>query len=185
MHRWTWLAGVLGLVAAAGAAGPEPGRTDGPEGGEYGTGGYRYFGSGGGFYLEGLFGSAQVDVEVPNADNTSKTDLIVGVTGGRQLEEWLAFQLGFGHISDQKINLFTAGMRNTYDAEPFGYHLSLDAEIYSPNEGDTRFAIVPGAGGELVLSERLRVGLGYQHDFVFSDDNIDIDRFTARIQFQF
>jgi hypothetical protein len=37
----------------------------------------------------------------------------------------------------------------------------------------------------LWLSDRLRVGLGYQHDFVFSDDNLDVDRFTARVQFKF
>ena len=187
MHRWTWLAGVLGLVAAAGAADPEPGRTDGPEGSEYGTGGYRFYGSGGGNYLEAFFGAAQVDVqaEAVGADNASQTDLVVGLNAGRQLEDWLAFQLGFGHISDQKISLFTAGMRNTYATEPFGYFLSLDAELYVQDGEETRFGIVPGAGGELVLSDHLRVGLGYQHDFVFSDDNIDIDRYTARIVFDF
>jgi hypothetical protein len=185
MFRWTWLVGALVLVLGAGAADPEPGRTDGPEGSEYGTGGYNYPGLGGQYYLEAFFGSAQVDVEVEGTDNTSKTDLMGGFNAGYQLEDWLAFQLGFGYISDQKISLYSAGMRNSYDLEPFGYFLSLDAEIYAPDQGDSQFGIVPGVGAELLLSERLRVGLSYQHDFVFSDDNIDVDRFTARLQFKF
>ena len=185
MRRWIWLVWVLGLTMSAGADEPEPGRTDGPEGSEYGKGGYRHFRTGGQFYLEGFFGTAQVDVEVKGADNTSKSDLLGGFNAGYQIEDWLSFQLGYGYISDQKISLFAMGMRNSYNLEPFSYFLSLDAELFSPDEGDSKFGIVPGAGAELWLSDRLRVGLGYQHDFVFSDDNLDVDRFTARVQFKF
>ena len=60
MHRWIWLVLATGLAVGAGADEPEPGRTDGPEGSEYGTGGYRHARTGGDFYVEGFFGSATV-----------------------------------------------------------------------------------------------------------------------------
>ena len=189
MHRWTWLVLVLGLPLGTGADESESGRTDGPEGSEYGSGGYSYYRTAGQYYIQGFFGAAQVDREVDVAsdttDNISETDLMGGLNVGYKIEDWLSFQLGYGYISDQKIGLFTVGMRNSYDLEPFNYFLSLDAELFSPDGGDSKFGIVPGAGAELVLNERLRVGLSYQHDFVFSDDNIDVDRFTARLQFKF
>jgi opacity protein-like surface antigen len=188
MFRWTWLVWTLGLVASAGAAEPDTGRTDGPEGSEYGTGGYRYYGLGGRYFLESFFGSARVDVEVEEVedlDHSSQTDLLGGFNVGYQIEEGLSFLLGFGYISEQKISLFSGGMRTNYDLRPFSYFLSLDAEIYSPDQGDSKFGIVPGAGAELLLSDHLRVGLAYQHDFVFSDENIDVDRFTAKVQFKF
>ena len=181
----TTLATALFFVEGAGAA-PEPGRTDGEEGSEYGKGGYSRYGLGGQYYIEGFFGSASVDMEVPDqVDNASKTDLISGFNLGYKIEDWLAFQVGYGYISDQKISLFGAGMRSSYELQPFAYFLTLDAELFSPDQGDSKFGIVPGAGAELHLSDRLRVGLAYQHDFVFSDDNLDVDRFSARVQLAF
>ena len=185
-----WLGGVLAtgfLLAIAGPsyAGPEPGRTDGPEGSEYGKGGYSRYGLGGQYFLEGFFGSAQVDVEVEGADNTSQTDLLGGLTLGYQIEDWLSFQFGYGHISEQSINLYSVGARSRYDLSPFGYFLTLDAGLLAPDVGDTKFTVTPGAGVDLVISEKLQVGLAFQHDFVMSDDNLDIDRFTLRLRFAF
>ena len=34
-------------------------------------------------------------------------------------------------------------------------------------------------------TRRLQVGLRYQRDFIFSEDNIGINRFTARVQVNF
>ena len=176
------------LLASTGPsyAGPEPGRTDGPEGSEYGKGGYSRSGLGGQYFLEGFFGSAQVDVDgADGADNTSETDLLGGLTLGYQIEDWLSFQVGYGHISDQNISLYGVGARSRYDLSPFGYFLTLDAGLMSPDQGDTKFTVTPGAGVDLTISEKVRVGLAFQHDFVMSDDNLDIDRFTARLQFSF
>ena len=187
MFRWTWLVGALALIVGVGVgvADTEPGRTDGPEVSEYGKGGYRYSGMGGQYYLEPFFGSAQVGREVEGADESSRTNLMGGFNAGYQIEDWLAFQLGFAYISEQQISLYSAGIRNRYNLEPFGYFFALDAEIYSPEQEKSQFGIAPGVGAELLLSERLRVGLGYQHDFIFSDDNIGINRFTAKLQFKF
>ena len=100
------------------------------------------------------------------------------------VEEWLAF-LGFARILDQNINLYAGGVRSAYVSRPFNYYLSLDAELYSPEIGDTHFGIVPGVGAEVILSDRVRAGLRFQRDFIFADDMIHINRVTAKIQVDF
>ena len=62
----TALAGEPGLGTAG--LGPEPGRTDGPEGSEYGKGGYRYYRTGGAFFVEGLLGAAAVHFVLEHPD---------------------------------------------------------------------------------------------------------------------
>lgn len=187
MHRWLIVLFVVGLTGAVGAAEPETGRTDGPEGSEIGTGGYPYFRMPGQFYVEGFFGAATVDIEPEGGgDDTATTDLIGGVNVGYLMDDWLAFQLGYGRISgDNPTDLFTAGMRNSLNLEPFNYFFSLDAELYSPEGESAKFGIVPGAGVEMVLNDHLQVGLRYQRDFIFDNDNIGINRFTARVQLKF
>ena len=180
------LIAVLALATAAyGEA--EPGRTDGSEGSEYGKGGYWHNAQYGRFYPEGFIGSAVVDFEGEglNAIETSQTDIISGLNAGYMIEDWLAFQLGFAHISDQDINFYSGGIRSAYTTEPFNYYFSLDAELYSPSVGDDRFGIVPGVGAEVILHKHLRVGLRFQHDFIFADETISINRFTAKVQLDF
>ena len=158
-----------------------PGRTDGPEGSEYGKGGYHYKAQYGRFYTEGFLGAAMVE----NEGSDSETDLISGLNVGYMVEEWLAFQLGFARILDQNTNLYAGGVRSAYINRPFNYYFSLDAELYSPEIGDTSFGIAPGVGAEVILSDRLRAGLRFQRDFIFADDMIHINRFTAKIQVDF
>ena len=66
------------LGAGAASAGPEPGRTDGEEGSEYGKGGYPYYGRLGQFYAEGFFGAAMVDIDPEDEaeEGVSSTDLM-------------------------------------------------------------------------------------------------------------
>ena len=170
------------LALAVGAQAATPGRTDGPEGSEYGKGGYWHKTQYGLFYTEGFLGAATVK---GSDDFDSDTDLISGLNVGYMVEEWLAFQVGFAHILDQNTNLYSGGVRSAYITRPFNYYFSLDAELYSPESGDTRFGIAPGVGAEVILSDRLRVGLRYQRDFIFADDPIRINRFTAKIQVDF
>ena len=179
---------VLALMAglALEAAAAEPGRTDGAEGSEYGTGGYWRYRSGGRFFVEGYFGAAAVDIEYDGAaPDFDATDLLGGVDLGYMVEDWLAFQLGYAHIADQATDLFSLGMRSQYNLDPFGYYFSLGAELYAPDQGDTQFGVVPGIGAEMLLGERVRVGLAYQHDFILADETISIDRFSARLQIGF
>ena len=178
------------LVLATGAfADPEPGRTDGSEGSEYGKGGYWKNAQYGRFYVEGFMGSATVDFEDHKlgSANSSRTDILAGLNAGYIVEDWLGFQLGYGHISDQDVNLYSGGIRSAYDREPFNYYFSLDAELYSPSAGagEDRFGIVPGVGAEVILHKHLRVGLRFQRDFIFADETIKINKFTAKVQVDF
>ena len=167
-------------------AGVEPGRTDGPENSEYGTGGYRMLRMHGQYYLEGYFGTAVVDIEPDDTPHVSRTDLMGGINAGYMIEDYLAFQIGYGHIAgDSSADLYTMGMRQSLNRAPFNYLIGLDAESYSPDDGSSKFGIAPGVGAELILNESLQVGLRYQHDFIFSDDNISINRFSARLQYNF
>lgn len=186
MYLWTGTLLLMGLAAVTGAAEPEPGRTDGPEGSEYGKGGYQFQRQPGQIYFDGYVGAAIVDIEIEDTNAQSdETDIIYGLGVGYQIDDWLGFQLGYGHITDQKTDLFSAGVLVPYELEPFNYFMSLDAEIYAPASGENRFGIVPGVGVEVMLNDRLSAGLRFQHDFIFSDDTISVNRFTTRVQFKF
>lgn len=197
MLRWTMIA-TLALATAASAAditrpqsapaalhAAKPGRTDGPEGSEYGKGGYGRFRGEGRFYLEGLLGSATVDADDENGIGTSQTDLMAGLTAGYRIEDWLGFQLGYARIAEQNADFISGGIRSSFDANPFNYYAALDAEIYSPEGGTRHFGIAPGIGAEIMLNDRLRAGLRVQRDFIFADESIGISRFAATLRFDF
>jgi len=185
----TWMA--IGCIAAcagvASAAEPPPGRTDGPEGSEVGLGGYAHYGTPGSVFIEPFFGAAAVDIDLENSgDESSQTDLIYGANVGYLMEDWLGVQLGYGYIAgDQKAGIYSAGIRNILRYEPFNWYLRLDAELYSPDVGDSHFGIAPAVGAEVVISDKLSAGLQYQHDFIFAADTISINRFTASLQVKF
>ena len=185
----TWIA--IGLIAAtAGAAvgaEPPPGRTDGPEGSEVGKGGYPHYGTPWQVFIEPFFGAAAVDIEKEGlGDVSSKTDLIYGANVGYLMEEWLGVQVGYGYIAgDQKTSIYSVGMRNILRYDLFNWFMRLDAELYSPDEGGSHFGIAPGVGAEIVISDQLSAGLQYQHEFIFSDDTISINRFTATLRVNF
>jgi hypothetical protein len=187
MRSWIAVACVAAGVAAADAAEPTPGRTDGLEGSEIGRGGYPHHATESRLFLEPFFGAAAVDIEPEGGfGNTSETDLLYGLNVGYLMEDWLGVQAGYGYIAgDQKTSLYMVGVRNILQYDPFNYYLRLDAELFSPDVGDSYFGIVPGVGAEVIISDRLRAGLQYQHDFIFSDDNISVNRFTARLKVRF
>ena len=203
MRRITPLVALLVLAAGARADSATPGRTDGPEGSEYGKGGYWHKAQYGRFYTEGFLGAAMVERTEVRFDRNSneKTDLVLGGHAGYMIEEWLAFQLGFARVLDQGISIYSGGIRSSYVYQPFNYYVSLDAGLYSlPDAGNrfdkTLFGIAPGVGGEVMLSDHLRVALRFQRDFVFGEqegflddigieESIRINRFTAQVQWSF
>ena len=90
------LAGLL--VAGAASAEPEPGRTDGEEGSEYGKGGYPYYGRLGQFYAEGFFGAAMVDIDPEDEEEAGdpREDLV------RRLLEYQQFKEVASWMEDQQ-----------------------------------------------------------------------------------
>jgi hypothetical protein len=196
MLRWTMMA-LLALATTAAATdgthstnrsaiamnAATPGRTDGPEGSEYGKGGYGRFRSEGRLYAEGFFGSAIVHRD--DGVDADQTDLFGGLYVGYRMENWLGFQVGYARIADQNTSLWSAGTRSVFDADPFAYYVALDAEIYAPEVGESAFGIAPGAGIEVLLTERIRAGLRIQRDLIFSDESIGINRLGATIRLDF
>ena len=170
------------LALAVGAQAATPGRTDGPEGSEYGKGGYHYKAQYGRFYTEGFLGAAMMEREGEDTETNLITGLNVGLHGRGMAG--LSARIR-PHLGAKCINLYAGGVRSAYVTRPFNYYFSLDAELYSPETGDTSFGIAPGVGAEVILSDRLRAGLRFQRDFIFADDMIHINRFTAKIQVDF
>ena len=65
------------LALAVGVQAATPGRTDGPEGSEYGKGGYHYKAQYGRFYTEGFLGAAMMESEDSRTQRpTSLRDLM-------------------------------------------------------------------------------------------------------------
>lgn len=180
MRAWTAAAAVTLWTAGAFAGDASPGRTDGPEGSEIGKGGYRLAGTPGTWSVSPFMGAAIVE-----SDGDSETDLMYGLNVGWRTEDWLGVHASYAFIQDQETSLFGLGVRNILEYEPFNYHLSLDVELYAPGEGDTSFGLAPGVGAEVLLTDNLSLGLQYQRDFIFADEPVGINRFTAKVGLRF
>lgn len=182
MSRWLSV-GLSVLMVANAAVAAAPRRTDGPEGSEYGAGGYWRYRTGGQVFVEGYFGAASVSSKADDdaGEDFDQTDLLSGFYLGYMVEDWLSFQVGYGHIHDQNSGLLSAGMRSMYRMDPFNYFVSLSAILFS-DDNDTRFGLSPGAGAEMMLSDRLTVGLSYKYDIVLADQRTNINRFSAHIR---
>jgi hypothetical protein len=160
----------------------EPGRTDGPEGTELGRGGYPFGGPEGRFYISPAFGSGIFD---RNADS-SRTGLLYSLNLGYERDGWLAIEGGYAYLSDRKLSIYSLGSRFDYNADPFVYYFSAQAGLYKPTEGESNFGLAPGAGIDIILNDRIRVGLNYKRDFIFTDGNTtDVDRLFAGLKFYF
>ena len=171
----------LGLLSVPLAA-QESGRTDGPEGSEVGRGGYPFGGPEGRFYISPAFGSGIFD---RNADD-SRSGLLYSLNLGYERDGWLAIEGGYAYLSDRKLSIYSLGSRFDYNADPFVYYFSAQAGLYKPTEGESNFGVAPGAGIDIILNDRIRVGLNYKRDFIFTDGNTtDIDRLFAGLKFYF
>lgn len=171
----SWLFVLLCLPALAGAEGT--GRTDGPEKSEYGKGGYPFGGRVGRFYVTPAFGSGFF--EVPRKGN--ETGLLYGLDLGYEMDEWVGLQGSYHYLTDRAMSLFGLGSRFTYRQLPFAYHVSMQAGLYVPRAGSGDFGLAPGAGIDVVLHERVQVGLNYCHDFIFSDARAHLNRVYATV----
>ena len=71
----------------------------------------------------------------------------------------------------------------TYKNDAFIHYLT---GLYSPDGADRRFGIAPGAGIDIVVNDKLRIGLNYKHDFMFSSGKTeDMDRVYAGLKLYF
>ncbi len=166
---------LLCLPVLAGAQ--TTGRTDGPEKSEYGKGGYPFGGRVGRFYVTPAFGSGFFDAPQKGV----QTGLLYGLDLGYEMDEWVGLQGSYHYLTDRNMSTFGLGSRFTYRHLPFAYHVSVQAGFYAPRAGSRDFGLAPGMGVDVVLHERLQVGLGFRHDFIFSDARSRLNRVYATV----
>ena len=160
----------------------EPGRTDGPEGSELGRGGYPFGGPDGRFYVNPAFGSGRFDQTATG----NRSGLLYGVDLGYERYGWLAIEGGYAYVSDSELSIYSLGSRMDYNADPFVYYVTTHAGLYKPVEGQSNFGLAPGAGIDVILNDRIRIGLNYKRDFIFADESTrNIDRVFAGLKFYF
>ncbi|MCZ6633763.1 MAG: hypothetical protein O7G87_10175 [bacterium] len=168
------------LAFPAGAE--ETGRTDDTEESEFGKGGYPYGGALGRLYLITGFGSGFFDQQSGNA----QTGFLYSLDVGYEMDQWIGIQAGYTYLSDRKLSIFSLGSRFSYTWEPFVYHISLTSGMYAPETGSSHFGLAPGAGIDIIVHDRVRLGLDYKHDFIFTDnETTDIDRVNVGLKFFF
>lgn len=146
------------------------GRTDGPEGSEYGKGGYSRV-SESRFSLELNWGAAFA-AELSRMDR-GRPPLFVGATASFWGADWYQFDISGAYVlQNEQLNVLVGPRFRTY-----GFPLSLNAGLKAgafivPDEG-FRFGISPQVGVDMLLaSERVVLGLGYALDIPFAEHGI-------------
>jgi hypothetical protein len=140
----------------------ERGRTDSPEGSEYGKGGYRPAGSGTRFSLEANWGAA---IE-SNGEGfpTDGTPLFVGGTASYWNTDWFLIDLSGAYIFTSKKGEILVGPRFRSMGYPISFSFAAKAgPIFIPNLG-TRFGVSPQVGADVFMESRLILGLSYAPD---------------------
>lgn len=162
--RWSSALSLATLLCwASHASAQERGRTDGPEGSEYGKGGYDD-GRGGPFSLEFIWGAAFYSSPTPRGAPEGPP-LFVGLTGAFWADDWFQLELSGAYLFDGgRINALVGPRFRTA-----GYPVSLNAGLKAgglviPEEG-FRFGISPQVGADIMLyRDRLLLGLNYAAD---------------------
>ena len=163
-HARRWGAVALLAVMPLTASAQERGRTDGPEGSEYGKGGYESLNE----YrlsLEFLWGAA-IRQEPSPAGAPEGPPLFLGITSAFSVDDW--FQLDFTGaymLDGGQLDLLVGPRFRTY-GYPLSFHASLKAGALFIPEVGPRFGLSPEVGADLVLgdSENILLGLGYALD---------------------
>ncbi|HSP77249.1 MAG TPA: hypothetical protein VLQ93_01875 [Myxococcaceae bacterium] len=164
-RMWGAAALAAAVVAPLSAQAQARGRTDGPEGSEYGKGGYsRAMDSR--FSLEVNWG-AVLSADVINA-RPAGAPLFLGVTASLWGDDWYQLDFSGNYLMDSgRVDLLVGPRFRTY-----GFPVSLNAGLKAgalliPDEG-LRFGVSPQAGVDVMLADdRLLLGLGYALDLPF------------------
>ena len=165
----TSLGRVLAVLVAVGCSGAafaqERGRTDGPEGSEYGKGGYSAPG-GGRFSLVLNWGAAMASSE-PLSGLPDGPPLFVGLTGSFWIDEWFIIDVSPSFLLDSSRVNVLIGPRFRASWYPLSFNLGLQAgPVFVPGSG-TRFAISPNASIDSLFADHYILGLAYAPDITF------------------
>jgi hypothetical protein len=159
--------GAVALLAAMPlpALAQERGRTDGPEGSEYGKGGYADP-SGRRFSLEFNWGAA-VNAEPPPLGAPEGPPLFLGLTASLWGDDdWYQLDFSGSYVLDGgRLNLLVGPRFRTY-GYPLSLHAGLRAGAIVIPEVGLRFGLSPQVGADLLLGEQddIILGLSYVPD---------------------
>jgi hypothetical protein len=179
---WGAAALAAAVIAPLSAYAQERGRTDGPEGSEYGKGGYSRV-SDSRFALELNWGAAFA-AEVSRADPSSPP-LFLGATASFWGADWYQFDFSGNYVFQTgQVNLLAGPRFRTY-GWPLSFNAGLKAGAFIvPDEG-FRFGISPQVGVDMLMArERVVLGLGYALDIPFAAHGI-MNRVFMNVGYRF
>ena len=156
------------------------GRTDGPEGSEYGKGGYNRLGGAQQFSLALDWGAA---IE---SDNTyTGSPLFFGLTGSYWITDYFLLDASANYLlSSKKFDLFV-GPRFRTVTYPISFSIGFKAgPIFLPNN-NVRFGISPQAGFDFMLERHVILGIGYAPDIPLGDGGGVAHRIFMTIGYRF
>jgi hypothetical protein len=172
------------LAAAAPCLAQERGRTDGPEGSEYGKGGYFSPTGSHDFSVNFSFGGA---IQSDQSDGGKYgAPLFAGVTATFWPSDWVVFDLSGTYVaSGRRFNALAGPRFRT----PFLYPLSLSAGLQAGvivlKDAGARFGISPNAMIDFEVTRRILFGLGYALDVPVSSGAGVVHRVFVSAGFRF
>lgn len=156
------------LLAAPLANAQERGRTDGPEGSEYGKGGYQPAPSGtfdGGGRLSLAFNGGASLYTPPAFSNVgSSAPLFVGATLSFWADDWFLIDLSGAYLVNAERGQLLIGPRFRTASWRISGYAGLQAGAMVDSVNGLRFALSPNVGGDLLLTDHWNLGLGFAYD---------------------
>jgi len=163
-HARVWGAVALLALLPLSAGAQERGRTDGPEGSEYGKGGYE--GLGGGRLSLELHWGAAIHQESSPEGAPEGPPLFVGLTASFWGDDWYQLDFTGAYVLDGgRLDLLVGPRFRTYGS-PASLHAGLKAGAMFIPEVGVRFGLSPQVGADLLLGSRdeILLGLAYALD---------------------
>ncbi|XXF76546.1 hypothetical protein P2318_26325 [Myxococcaceae bacterium GXIMD 01537] len=157
---WGAVALTAALAAPLSANAQSRGRTDGPEGSEYGKGGYADPG-GGAFSLEFNWGAAVLDTQ-PLGGAPEGPPLFIGATASFWGDDWYQLDVSGSYIFDGGRFDVLAGPRFRTYGWPLSLSLGVKAGLMYIPEVGSRFGVAPSIGADMMTgNDHILLGLGY------------------------
>jgi hypothetical protein len=175
-------AGAVALVVLGSSASgfaQSRGRTDGPEGSEYGKGGYSSLGSG--------YFSLAVDwgTSIESDSNYSGTRMFVGGTLSYWGTDWFLVDLSGAYLFSSKKYDVLLGPRFRTATWPVSFNVGFKAGAIVLPDNQVRFGIAPQAGFDLLVERHLILGISYAPDIPLGDGGGVAHRIFMTIGYRF
>jgi hypothetical protein len=164
--RWAMSLMVLGSTWAFAQG---QGRTDGPEGSEYGKGGYQpapsasVAGNGGRVSLA-FNGGASLYRPAPLSGTGLNVPLFAGATVSFWADDWFLIDLSGAHLFNAQRTQFLIGPRFRTPTWRISGYAGLQAGAMFDATNGLLFGLSPNVGGDLLLTDNWLLGLGYALD---------------------